>query len=55
MTGAQRRKCSLGCVRELANLEAALVRQDPPLDPHTAGIARAKMAKLRQRIKELEQ
>ena len=43
-----------GLQQELADLEAAIVRQDLPLDPHTMAIARAKIAKLRQRIKELE-
>lgn len=40
--------------QELADLEAAIVRQDPPLGAHTMDIALAKIAKLRQRIKELE-
>ena len=42
-----------GLRQELADLEAAL-RQDPPLDAHTMAIARAKIAKLRNLIKELE-
>jgi hypothetical protein len=43
-----------GLQNELADLEAAIVRQDPPLDPHTMAIARVKIAKLRELIKELE-
>jgi transposase len=39
--------------KELEDLEV-VVRQDPPLHAHTMAIARAKIAKLRQRIKELE-
>jgi hypothetical protein len=44
-----------GMRQELADLEVALVRQDPPLDDHTRGIARAKIAILRQRINELDE
>jgi hypothetical protein len=42
-----------GLRRELEGLEV-VVRQKPPLHEHTMDIARAKIAKLRQRIKELE-
>ena len=42
-----------GLRQELADLEAAVALQ-PPLGPHTMDIALAKIAKLRQRIKELE-
>ena len=43
-----------GLRQELADLEAAIARQDPPLGTYTRAIAIAKIAKLRQRIKELE-
>jgi hypothetical protein len=43
-----------GLRQELKDLEEALVRQNPPLAPHTRDIAKAKIAKLRRQIKELE-
>ena len=43
-----------GLRQELADLEAAIALQDPPLSVYTTGIALAKIAKLRQRIKELD-
>ena len=43
-----------GLHQELADLEAAIVRQDSPLGTYTRATALAKIAKLRQRIKELE-
>jgi hypothetical protein len=43
-----------GLRQELKDLEEALEREDPPLHPRTKDIAQAKIAKLRQQIKELE-
>jgi len=41
--------------RELRSLEAAIVRQDPPLDNYTKAIAEAKIRKLQRQIKTLEE
>ena len=40
---------------ELRNLEAAIVRQDPPLDDYTKAIADAKIRKLQLQIKMMEE
>ena len=39
--------------QELCDLQAAIGRQDPPLDDHTKGIAVAKIDKLQKQIKAL--
>ena len=44
-----------GMRRELRSLEAAIVRQDPPLDNYTKAIAEAKIRKLQRQIKTLEE
>ena len=43
-----------GLRQELADLEAAIALQDPALSEYTMGIALAKIAKLREQIKEVE-
>ena len=40
--------------QELKDLEGAIARQDPPLDPRTRGIAEAKIATLRDQIAALK-
>ena len=44
-----------GMRRELRSLEAAIVRQDPPLDNYAKAIAEAKIRKLQRQIKTLEE
>ena len=44
-----------GMRRELRSLEAAIVRQDPPLDNYAKEIAEAKIRKLQRQIRTLEE
>jgi hypothetical protein len=55
-TGSDCRDSKLGWLRtELDDLEALIASLNPPLDPHTLKIARAKVATLVAQIGKLEE